>query len=376
MTEPRAYLDYNATAPLRPEARDAMVAALDVSGNASSVHEEGRAVRALIEDARETIAAAIGARVSEVVFTNGATESNNWFAKAGWDLIYVPDIEHASVVDAVKASGCEIRTFGTGVNGVAHVEAFAADVLKSGYLPEKTAVTLQSANNETGVVQPVAELAAFAREHEIFVHSDGVQALGRLPLNFDDLGVDSLSLTAHKIGGPKGVGCLVIRDGVTLPALLHGGGQERRRRAGTENIAAIAGFAAAVRAAQRDLADMARLQMLRDRIEAGVNEITPGATVFGQTAERLANTSCFAVEGKRAETLLIKLDLAGVAVSTGAACSSGKVGASQVLEAMHVAPELAAAAIRVSLGHATTEADIEKFLRAWKVIHASDRLAA
>jgi cysteine desulfurase len=377
MTETRTYLDYNATAPLRAEARQAMVDCLDVTGNASSVHQEGRAARAVIEHARAQIAAFANANPSEVVFTSGGTEANNWFAKAGWDRFYVSKLEHDAMLQSAQASGSEVVSLAADASGLVAVEAFAADVLRSGATKNgRIALSLQLANNETGVVQPVAETAAFARAHGVMSHTDAVQAAGRMEVDFHVLGVDALSLSAHKIGGPKGVGALLVRDGVTLPVLMHGGAQERRRRAGTENIAAIAGFGAAAEAAQRELADLSSIQDLRALLECGLREVSPDVVIFGEGAPRLINTSCFAVPGLRAETALIKLDLAGVAVSTGSACSSGKVGSSHVLKAMSVPDELAAAAIRVSLGHGSTRQDIDVFLRAWKDTCGRDRIAA
>jgi cysteine desulfurase len=235
---------------------------------------------------------------------------------------------------------------------------------------------LQLANNETGVVQPVAAAAEAGRSQALAVHTDAVQAVGRIEVNFHALGVDYLSLSAHKLGGPKGAGALIIRDGAQLPAFIAGGGQERRRRAGTENVPAIAGFGAAARAALRNLATMDRVRALRDRVEAEAKAITPEAVVIGADAERLPNTTCIALPGASAETLVIALDLTGIAVSAGAACSSGKVGASHVLEAMGLAAALARSAIRVSLGPASTEADVAAFAAAWAHVAARRRAVA
>jgi cysteine desulfurase len=235
-------------------------------------------------------------------------------------------------------------------------------------------VCVQAANNETGVLQPVAELAALARQHGLFVHTDAVQAAGRVALDMRALGVDSLALSAHKLGGPKGIGALVVREGAaSLPALIAGGGQERRRRAGTENVAAIAGFGAAAAAAQRDLAGMARIRALRDRLEREVLALAPSAVVIGADADRLPNTAGIALPGTSAETLVIALDLAGVAVSAGAACSSGKVGASHVLEAMGLDAGLARGAVRASLGWSSTERDVAAFIAAWSRLAARRR---
>ena len=364
MKAERTYLDWNATAPLRPEARAAMVAALDLVGNPSSPHAEGRRARAVVEDARESVARLVGARPSEVVLTSGGTEANNAVFAGNWTTVLVADIEHDSVLAPARASGARIVALPVSDTGVVRADR-AADLIQGAREAGPALLSLQLANNETGVLQPVAEIAGLAREQGLLVHSDAVQAVGRVAVDMAALGADFLTLSAHKIGGPKGVGALVIRDGAHIPAFVRGGGQERRRRAGTEAVAAIAGFGAAVEAARRDLAGMARVAALRARLEAEVIRLAPDAVIVAAEAERLPNTSCVAVPGTAAETLVIALDLAGIAVSAGAACSSGKVGASHVLEAMGVAPHVARAAIRVSLGWSSTEADVAAFLEAW-----------
>ena len=365
----RTYLDYNASAPLLPQAREAMLAALACEGNASSVHAEGRRLRAMIEAARDDVASLVGAKPADVVFTSGATEANVTVLSGGWDSVFVAGIEHDSVLAPVRASGARLIGVPVHGSGVIDAGAIAARVLK-GFEPYGRAViALQLANNETGVVQPVAEVAAFAREHGMFCHSDGVQAAGRLAIDFDALGVDTLAISAHKIGGPKGVGALVIRDGATINRFMSGGGQERRRRAGTENVAGIAGFGVAARLAVAGLAEFARLAALRDRLERGLLALTPQAVVFGALAERLGNTTCVGVPGMAAEIVVIKLDMAGFAVSAGSACSSGKVGASHVLAAMGAEPEAARGAIRISLGPASTAHDVDAFLGQWLDIH-------
>lgn len=366
MTARRTYLDHNASAPLRAEARAAMLAALDADGNPSSVHAEGRKARALVETAREHVAELVGARPSEVVFTSGATEANAAVFAEKWDTIFMAGIEHASVLAPAAANGGVVHQVATHASGVAAMEDMAGRLLKSGDGGGRVLVTLQLANNETGVIQPVAETAAFARNHGVTMHCDAVQAAGRIAIDFAGLGVDSLSLSSHKIGGPKGAGALIIRDGVTLPVFLPGGGQERRRRGGTENVAAIAGFGAAAEAARRDLQRMASVKVLRDAFERAVLELTPDAFIVGAEAARLANTSCIAWPGKSAETMVIKMDLAGVAISAGSACSSGKVGHSHVLEAMGLMPQITGSAVRVSLGPETTAGDCNAFLDVWR----------
>ena len=372
-TPARTYLDWNATAPLVPAARAAMLAALDLVGNASSVHAEGRRARRLIEDAREQVAALVGARPSEVVFTSGGTEANNTLLAGGWDTIFVAGIEHDSVLAPARASGARIIDVPVGHDGVAEVAAIADRVLRGPGDLGRGLISLQYANNETGILQPVAATAAFARAHGLAMHTDAVQAVGRIAVDVAALGVDYLTLSAHKLGGPAGIGALVIRDGQSLPPLLVGGGQERRRRAGTENVAAIAGFGAAAAVATALVGSRARAHYptcaaLRDRLEREALAITPQAIVIGSGAPRLPNTTCLALPGRLAETLVIALDLAGIAVSAGAACSSGKVGASHVLAAMGLAPEIAGSAIRVSIGPTTTAADITRFLEAWRLI--------
>lgn len=375
MMKRRAYLDCNASEVLRASARAAFIAALDADGNPSSVHGEGRRARAVVEDAREAVAALLGARVSEVVFTSGASEANAAVAGAGWARIVLSAIEHHSVIAPARASGAEVVEVGALCNGEADAGAIAVAVLKSAAAAGSTLIALQLANNETGVLQPAAETAAFARGHGTFIHADAVQAVGRMTVDFAALGLDTMSLSSHKIGGPKGVGALLVRDGVSIPALIAGGGQERGRRAGTENVAAIAGFGAAAREVAGALADMQRIAALRDSLEREVERLTPDAIIIGAGATRLANTSCIALPGERAETLVIRLDLAGVAVSAGAACSSGKVASSHVLAAMGLPAEIAAGALRVSFGHASTEEDVAAFLRFWAGLAAERRQA-
>lgn len=368
MSATRTYLDYNATAPLRPEARQAMCRALDLVGNPSSVHAEGRAARGVIEAARDQVAALVGAKPSEVVFTSGATEANAWVMAAGWARIHVASQEHPSVLEPARRSGAtviELASLGTGVADLSTLDiADLPDRATGRGAGGRELLSLQLANGETGVIQPLAEavrrVAGRGR-----IHCDATQAAGRIGVDFAALGIDFLSLSAHKLGGPKGIGALIVRDGADLAPLLPGGGQERRRRAGTENVAAIAGFGAAAAAAARDLDGMATLAALRDRLERELIRITPEAVVIGQGSARLANTSCLALKGRSADMLVIRLDLAGIAVSAGSACSSGKVGSSHVLAAMGLEADVQRGAIRVSLGGDTTAADIDAFLAAW-----------
>jgi len=364
MTTERAYLDWNATAPLRPQARAAMVEALDAIGNPSSVHAEGRAARGIVEAARERVAVLVGAEPRHVVFTAGGTEANMLALspKTGgrWQRLLASAIEHPSVRSGGRFAAVEeLAVTAAGLIDLADL----AHRLAAG---PPALVSIMLANNETGVVQPVAEAARLAHEAGSLLHVDAVQAAGRIPCDINALGADLLTLSGHKIGGPKGAGALVKRAPLQLDPLVTGGGQERGERAGTENVAAIAGFGAAAGAAEADLAaESARVRALRDRLEAGLRAATPDLIIFGTDAERLPNTTLFGLEGMKAETAIILFDLAGVAVSSGAACSSGKVQPSHVLKAMGVAPALARSAVRVSLGPTTTEDDIERFLTAW-----------
>jgi cysteine desulfurase len=369
MNAERTYLDWNATAPLRPEAREACIAALDVVGNPSSPHAHGRRARAIVEDAREQVAALVGTRPAEVVFTSGGTEANNAVLAAGWDTIVLSGIEHDSVRAPARAGKARIIEVPVARNGMVRVDV----AITAGASASRSLMSLQVANNETGVIQPVVEAAAAAKAQGFLIHTDAVQAAGRIPVDLRALGVDYLTLSAHKLGGPKGVGALVMHERASLPALISGGGQERRRRAGTENVTAIAGFGAAAEAALRDLARMKQVSALRDRLEDQVRAVTPDIVVIGADAPRLPNTANIALAGMSAETLVIALDLAGAAVSAGAACSSGKVGTSHVLEAMGLEQTVARAAIRVSLGWSSTERDVAAFVEAWGRVAARRR---
>jgi cysteine desulfurase len=376
MTLRRSYLDHNASAPLRPEARAAMLAALDATGNPSSVHAEGRAARAIIETAREEVARLVNARASEVVFTSGATEANNWVMAGCWETIGVSGIEHDSVLAPARRTGAEIVKIPVSSSGVADAGAVAEPLARAAEAKKRVLLSLMLVNNETGVIEPVAEAAALARELGLAMHIDAVQAPGRITVDFAALGVDALVLSAHKLGGPRGVGALILRDGFDVPPFITGGGQERRRRGGTENVAGIAGFGAAATAVAADRDAALRMQRLRAKLEEGVKRATPAAVIVGEEASRVANTSCIALPGKPAETVVIKLDLEGIAVSAGAACSSGKVGPSHVLEAMGLAPEIASSAIRVSLGPHTGEDEIAAFLAAWVKVSKAASIAA
>ncbi len=375
----RTYLDWNATAPLRPEVRAAMVGVLDTAGNPSSVHAEGRDARRIMDEARRRVAALMGAEPANVVFTSGGTEANatalspTLRAADGRpvDVLLVSAIEHPSVLAGGRFAADAVAQVPVSPEGVLDLAALEQQLAAFGREGRRTLVSLMHANNETGVVQPVAAAAALVHAAGGLLHVDAVQGAGRIPCDISALGADLLTVSGHKLGGPKGVGALVRRsDGVAWPeSLIKGGGQERGARAGTENVAAVAGFGAAAAAAARGLAaEGRRLAALRDRLEAALTAEFPQTVVFGAQAERLPNTSLFALPGVKAETAVIGLDLAGIAVSSGAACSSGKVAAYHVLAAMGVPATLARGAVRVSLGCATQEADIERFLAAWSTL--------
>lgn len=354
----RSYLDHNATAPLRPEVREAVIAALDYTGNPSSVHGEGRAAREIVEDARERVAAVFGVKPAAVYFTSGGTEAANWLLQPrGGETFALTAVEHPCVLSGHRFEAANVRLIPVTQDGIACLDGLEA-ALSPGAM-----VTAQAANNETGVIQPLADIAAIAKAKGAVLICDAVQAVGRLPTGVLD-GADAFFFSAHKLGGPKGAGAAIIRsDALPLRPLVKGGGQERRQRSGTENVPGIAGLAIALEMAAAEQAGFAeRARGLQQMLESGLRAVAPDAVVFGDAAGRLPNTTCFALPGKTAELLLIAFDLEGIAVSSGSACSSGKVERSHVLEAMGVAPDLGAGAIRVSTGWTTKEEDIERFL--------------
>ena len=357
------YLDYNATAPIRPEAREAVLAALEIGANPSSTHAAGRAARAALERARAQVAALVAAGPQAVTFVSGGVEANSLAIEsalaAGFDRLIVGATEHDSVWACAHALAPLVEVWPVDENGVADL-GWLADALGRG---GRALVCLMAANNETGVIQPVAEAAALVREFGGWLHVDAVQAAGKIPLDFTGLGADSLSLSAHKLGGPQGAGALIAGERATITRRLHGGGQERGRRAGTENLSGIAGFGAAAEAARRDLPSVPAHALWRDALAARMT--LAGATALGAGAPRLSQTLCVATPGFSSEIQVMALDLAGVCVSAGAACSSGKVKASRVVEAMG-RPDLATASIRVSGGWASTEADWARCGEVWE----------
>ena len=356
-----AYLDHNASTPVKPAVLGLMFDVLKMAGNASSIHFYGRNTRKFIETARSQIATALDVGPQQVVFNSGATEGNNTILKGfAGKRILVSAVEHPSVIE----SGVTLEQIPVDANGVVNLDALDG-LIANGAPP--ALISVMYVNNETGVIQPVAAIAERAKKCGALFHCDAVQAFGRIPFSRASVGADFLTLSSHKIGGPQGAGAIIFAAKAPLPKLMHGGGQERRQRAGTENAAAIAGFGLAAELAMHDMPAYQQLSALRARIETHIAN-DPRVTMFGDKADRVANTLSFAVAGFPSETQLMQYDLAGVAVSSGSACSSGTVKPSHVLMAMGADEATAKSAIRVSLGWNTTENDIEKFLRAWDKI--------
>lgn len=370
----RIYADYNATAPLRPEAKAAVLRAMEATGNPSSVHGEGRKARALVEGARETVAEAIGACRDDIAFTSGGTEAVGAVLRgalaAGPDLtLLASSIEHDAVASVEVCTRLAV-----GHDGVVDLDglrdAMKRIVEERGNRP---LVSLMLVNNETGVIQPVAEAAEIVHKAGGLIHCDAIQALGKINVSIVDLDIDYLSLSAHKIGGPQGVGAFYVKPGAPFRAMQTGGGQEFGRRAGTENVAGIAGFGAAVEASFAGLSQYEQLRSARDAMEAQLKRAVPQLHVHGEAASRVAGVSCFGVEGLPSETQVMGLDLAGFAVSAGSACSSGKVKPSHVLTAMGLNDTAARSAIRVSLGWASKAEEFDALARAWLKMAARAR---
>jgi cysteine desulfurase len=377
MAAQRAYLDHNASAPLYEAARLAMVAALDIAANPSSVHAEGRAARQIVERARRDVAALVNARSEHVVFTSGATEAASTLLSPEWRMgrgavrmsrLYVCAADHPCLLNGGHFAADRVTRIGVDGNGLVQLDELEAalDLHDKGQgLP---LVAIHAANNETGVVQPVEDIAAIVKAAGGVFVLDAVQAAGRIFLDMSKPCADYLILSSHKIGGPKGAGAIVAAADLMMPApLVNGGGQEKGHRGGTENLPAIAGFGAAAREARDRLADIGSVRLKRDEIEKIVMDMVPDAEIFGVCAPRLANTTFFAIPGMKAETAQIAFDLAGVALSAGSACSSGRVGPSHVLKAMG---KDNLGAVRVSIGQLTSDKDIALFRSALATILA------
>lgn len=357
------YFDHNATTPVRAEVAEAVAGALALTGNASSVHTAGRQARQSVEQAREHIAELVGVSPAQIVFTGSGTEANNLVLR-GTDCTHVlaSEIEHYSVLAA--ADNIELLPVdGDGVIDVAVLKSRLEDVDGSAL------VSVMLANNETGVIEPAAEISRIAKEHGALIHTDAIQAAGKIKVDWVELGVDFISLSAHKIGGPQGIGALVMNEDIPLTSLIRGGGQERSRRAGTENVPGIVGFGAAAKLAAENLGKANEIGILRDHLELRVKEIAPDAEVFGESVERLPNTTCLTMPNIASETQVMKFDLTGIMVSAGSACSSGKVQTSHVLKVMGIVEDVASTAIRVSLGHGNTMDEVEHFVSQWREIY-------
>lgn len=367
----RAYLDHNATTPMRPEAAQAVMRALEITGNPSSVHAEGRAARKIVETARREVAALVNTDPAQLTFTSGGTESNHLALHSAKEMgvtrIMMSAIEHEAMFAPAHEMGIPVTIIPVDSNGVVRLDELARQLANG---EGKALVVLMLAQNETGVVQPVAEAARLAHEAGALVLSDAVQAVGKIPVDMAALGVDMMTLGGHKIGAPMGVGALIMRDGLVPAAMFTGGGQEKRHRAGSVNLSGIAGFGAAAVMAKSELDHAASLAVFRDEFEEGLEWACPDVVIFGKRAPRLPNTSYFAASGPDSEMLLMALDLEGLAVSAGAACSSGKVGRSRVLDAMGVTDDVARSVIRMSLGWTSTRDDVEKLLAAWSLIQS------
>lgn len=363
----RIYLDHNATSPLRPNVRETMLEHMEKPLNPSSVHGEGREGRKVIEQARAQVAELVGADPKGVTFTGGGTEANNTVLgpniqfgsnKREFDVLLASAVEHPCVLAGGRFEKYAIHHLPVDTQGVVDLGALEA-ALKD-HSPAVVGVML--ANNETGVIQPIGEIAQLVHAHDGFLHVDAVQAAGKLAIDIFELEADVMTLSAHKLGGPQGVGAIIrCSAGTAFPPLMSGGGQELGYRAGTENVAGIAGFGVA---AEEALVSLPASNALQEQLEQGLRALSNEIVIFGEGAARLANTTCFSLPDKRAETAVISYDMAGIAVSSGSACSSGKVGASHVLSAMGLSDDVAAGAIRVSTGWNSVESDVEEFLSA------------
>lgn len=355
----RVYLDYNATAPVPDAVVDAVAEALRNGGNASSIHEDGRRARAMVEEARAAVARLIGAGPDQITFTGSGTEASNQILRTcGRDRVIVSAIEHEAVTFATENP----EILPVLPSGVVDLDALEAMLSTDG---RPAVVGIMLANNETGVIQPVADAARIAHAHGALLHCDAVQALGKIPVDTEALGADSYAFSAHKIGGPQGIGVLVLRTPGIARRFVHGGGQERGLRAGTESVAAIVGFCRAAALAAERLEAFGQLAGLRDEMVARLRDIAPEVVLFGEEADRLPNTAKISMPGVSSETQVMAMDLAGISLSAGSACSSGTVEPPYVLTAMGVPDDLAITAIRVSMGWDTVPADIERFIDAW-----------
>ncbi|WP_425403484.1 cysteine desulfurase family protein [Hwanghaeella sp.] len=359
------YLDYNASAPLKPEARDVTAAALGISGNPSSVHQSGREARAIIERARQDVAILVGGQAQDVIFTSGATEANNLairgFVPEGEPRRIIVNVtEHPSVLEAVNdAEHVPVRP--DGVVDIAFLQRMLADRDWRNCL-----ISVMAVNNETGVIQPIDEVVSVAHAAGAKVHCDAVQAAGHMPIDMLERGIDIVTISAHKMGGPRGAGAVITGPGVDLNAILRGGGQERGKRSGTENVSGIAGMGAVCASAPSYAENTAKAKALRDRLETELRAIVPAAVIVAANSPRVGHVCCVALPGVPAETQVMAMDLEGIAVSAGAACSSGKIKRSHVLSEMGLGDEISGSAIRVSFGWNSADGDVDAFLQAYQ----------
>lgn len=361
------YLDYNATAPMRQNVLDQMISVMRDTGNPSSVHAAGRGAKRIVEEARSQVAALAGSRTRDVVFTASGTEANNMALRGcGADTLIISAGEHDSSLAAAKASGLKVHTINLDSNGLLDM-AMLEDALQKAKSP--TLVSVMTVNNETGVIQDVKAITHLVHTYGAKMHTDAVQAAGKIPIDLQDTGVDYLTLSAHKIGGPQGVGALVLAPTVPLNPVIMGGGQELGRRSGTENVAGIAGFGVAAMDAITSVLNTSAIQALRDRLEDQILMITDQTSFIGKNTQRAPNTSCIVMPYVKGETQVMHMDLAGICVSSGSACSSGKVKVSHVLSAMGQGQGSADCAIRVSLGYDSTMADVDAFVAAWNSLY-------
>lgn len=368
MSQAFTYLDFNATAPAKPEVIEAVRETMTAGGNPSSVHAQGRHARGLVEQARRPVAALVNSQVSGVTFTGSGTEANNLVFSGAIKAnrikrLLIAATEHESVRLSAANTGLELEIIPCGTDGLVDPDTLRVLLAKS---DAPTLVSIMLANNETGLIQPIQQLAALAHQAGALFHCDAVQAAGKVSVDFDALGVDLMTLSAHKLGGPQGVGALIRRGPVDVSAQIVGGGQELGRRSGTENLPGIVGFGVAAERGLLDLAAMQGIAGWRDHLEAEIKALAPEVTFICQGMARLPNTSLIVLPGIKAETQVMTLDLAGFGISAGSACSSGKVSTSHVLTAMGFDEDISACAIRVSLGWKTSQDDVTGFLAAWK----------
>ena len=367
----RTYLDHNATSPIRPEVIDMTARAMAFAGNPSAQHGEGRAANKLISDAREAVGLAMGVCAQDIIFNGCGTEGDNTAVhsavKAGCKRLLISAMDHPATILAAQSYDVTVDIIPADANGVGDM-GWLKDTLDNWDESDgRPFVSLVAANSETGVIQPTEQATEFVGEAGGLILIDAVQALGKLPMTYM---ADYISVSAHKVGGPQGVGALYVAPDAPYTSLLQGGGQERRRRAGTMNVAGIAGFGAAVQA----MNDLSHTEALRDKLEEGLKALEPNLTIFGELANRLPNTSFFAVPDASSMTTMMALDLEGISVSTGTACSSGKVGASRAITAMGRSDEAPKGAVRVSFGYTSKQADVDNILKAWaKVRHKNKK---